>query len=347
MTITRVDDVLARSREAIQPAMRAAADGLVPMMREVASYHMGWTDAAGNPMEDAIGGKGIRPTLAILGAEAAGGESDAGITAGVAVELVHNFSLIHDDIIDVDTERHHRPTVWLVYGIARAIVAGDALQVLAHQVLLKSAYPTSSVASSVLADATAEMIGGQADDIDFERRRNVTLEECLSMSAGKTGALLGCASSLGAMLGGAPVETVEALRDYGRHLGLAFQAADDLLGIWGDPATTGKPAGSDLRQRKKSMPVVSALSAEGPGAKELRTLLMGPEDGAHPSEPLPPDDVERATYLVESCGGREWTAARAKADLDAALGALERAPLAPDPQRSLAELAVFVVERES
>jgi geranylgeranyl diphosphate synthase, type I len=347
MTITRVDDVLARSRKAIEPAMRTAVDGLVPMMREVARYHMGWTDAAGNPLEEAVGGKGIRPTLAMLGAEAAGGEGDAGITAGVAVELVHNFSLIHDDIIDVDIERHHRPTVWLVYGIARAIVAGDSLQVLAHQVLLKSPSLTSSVASGVLADATAEMIGGQADDIEFERRRNVSLEQCLSMSAGKTGALLGCASSLGAILAGAPAETVEALGDYGRHLGLAFQAVDDLLGIWGDPATTGKPAGSDLRQRKKSMPVVSALSAQGPEADELRTLLVGPEDGAHPNEPLPADAVERATYLVESCGGREWTTARAKADLDAALCALERTPLASASHRNLAELAVFVVERES
>jgi geranylgeranyl diphosphate synthase, type I len=347
MTITRVDDVLARSRKAIEPAMRTAVDGLVPMLREVASYHMGWTDAAGNPMEEAVGGKGIRPTLAMLGAEAAGGKGDAGITAAVAVELVHNFSLIHDDIIDVDIERHHRPTVWLVYGIARAIVAGDSLQVLAHQVLLKSPYQTSAAASVVLADATAEMIGGQADDIEFERRRNVSLEQCMSMSAGKTGALLGCASSLGAILAGAPVETVDALRDYGRHLGLAFQAVDDLLGIWGDPSTTGKPAGSDLRQRKKSMPVVSALSAEGPEAEELRTLLMGSEDGAHPNEPMPADDVERATYLVESCGGRDWTTARAKADLDSALNALERAPLAAAPHRNLAELAVFVVERES
>jgi geranylgeranyl diphosphate synthase, type I len=347
MTITRVDDVLARSREAVQPAMRSAIDGLVPMMREIASYHMGWSDANGDPIAAPVGGKGIRPALALLGAEAAGGDADAGVPAGVAIELVHNFSLIHDDIIDVDTERHHRPTVWLVYGIARAIVAGDALQVLAHQVLLANPDAGSAAASRVLADATAEMIGGQSDDIEFERRRNVSLEQCRTMSAAKTGALLGCAASMGAILAGAPAETVEALRDYGRHLGLAFQAIDDLLGIWGDPATTGKPAGSDLRQRKKSMPVVSALAAGGAEADELSVLIMGPEGTAHPIEPLPSDDVERATYLVEACGGREWTTAQAKVDLDTALGALERVPLASDPQRDLAELAVFVVERES
>ena len=114
------------------------------------------------------------------------------------------------------------------------------------------------------------MIAGQADDIAFETRRDVTVEQCMAMSAAKTGALLGCAASIGAILAGAPDATVGALRDYGRYLGLAFQAVDDLLGIWGDPAQTGKPAGSDLRQRKKSMPVVSALAAGGPEADELR-----------------------------------------------------------------------------
>jgi geranylgeranyl diphosphate synthase type I len=288
----------------------------------------------------------------------------------VAVELVHNFSLIHDDIIDADTERHHRPTVWSMYGIGPAIVAGDALQILAHQVLLESPSGRGPVASTMLAEATAAMIAGQADDIAFETRRDVTVEQCTAMSAAKTGALLGCAASIGAVLAGAPAATVGALRDYGRHLGLAFQAVDDLLGIWGDPSHTGKPAGSDLRQRKKSMPIVSALAAGGAEADELRALILGPPasgtpagphsttqrsnghgaPGYHAARPLPPLDageVERATYLVECCGGREWTALRAKANLDAALGALERVRLSAGPRRDLADIAVFVVERES
>ena len=215
------------------------------------------------------------------------------------------------------------------------------------------------------------MIAGQADDIAFESRRDVTVEQCMGMSAAKTGALLGCAASMGAILAGAPSATVGALRDYGRYLGLAFQAVDDLLGIWGDPGQTGKPAGSDLRQRKKSMPVVSALAAGGPESDELRDLISGPlpapaaadagglrepagpagEAGAAalppPRKPLDTDQVERATYLVEACGGREWTAVRAKANLDAALGALERVRLSAIPHRDLADLAVYVVERDS
>jgi geranylgeranyl diphosphate synthase type I len=393
-----VPEVLARSRRVIGPALTAAIERLAPEIRRLVSYHMGWTDAAGNPIESP-GGKGIRPTLAMLAAEAAWAEPDVGVPGGVAVELVHNFSLIHDDIIDADVERHHRSTVWATFGIGPAIVAGDAMQILAHQVLLESPSGQGAGASAALADATAAMIAGQADDIAFEGRRDVTVEQCMAMSAAKTGALLGCAASIGAILAGAPPATVGALRDYGRHLGLAFQAVDDLLGIWGDPARTGKPAGSDLRQRKKSMPVVAALAAGGPECDELRQLIVGPagdgdamaapvrpvpaadeaatravaaangapspngSGGAQPQPglwtvfggaawrhgrpPLDADQIGRATYLVEACGGREWTAARAKANLDAALGALERVRLSAIPHRDLADIAVYVVERES
>ncbi len=341
-----VPEVLARSRAAIGPAMAAALDRLNPEIRRVATYHVGWTDADGTPVESP-GGKGIRPTLAMLSAEAAWADSALGIPGGVAVELVHNFSLIHDDIIDRDTERHHRPTVWSVYGVGPAIVAGDALQVLAHQVLLESSPERGAAASAALADATAAMIAGQAEDIAFEKRRDVTVEQCMAMSSAKTGALLGCASSIGAILAGAPEATVWALRDYGRHLGLAFQAVDDLLGIWGDPARTGKPAGSDLRQRKKSMPVVAALAAGGADSDELRSLVVGPVGANGSLGPLTPDEVERAAYLVEACGGRAWTAVRAKANLDTALGALERVRLSAVPHRELADIAVFVLEREA
>ena len=341
-----VPQVLERTRQAITPAMTAAVDRLAPEIRRLAAYHLGWTDPEGNPIAGA-GGKGIRPTLAMLGAAAAWADPEVGVPGGVAIELVHNFSLIHDDIIDSDTERHHRPTVWSLFGVGPAIVAGDALQVLAHQILLEASVEWGPAASAALADSTAAMIAGQADDIAFETRRDVTVEQCTAMSAAKTGALLGCAASIGALLAGAPPATVGALRDYGRHLGLAFQAVDDLLGIWGDPARTGKPAGSDLRQRKKSMPVVSALAAGGEEADELRLLIVGPPDSDEPVPPLSSDEIDRARYLVEACGGREWTTVRAKANLDAALGALERVRLSALPHRDLADIAVFVVEREA
>ncbi|HUB71487.1 MAG TPA: polyprenyl synthetase family protein [Acidimicrobiales bacterium] len=338
--ISAVGDVLERARDVTQPLMREAVGRLAPSIRDVVSYHLGWTDADGGPVEGK-GGKGIRPALALLSAEAAWAEADVGAPGGVAIELVHNFSLLHDDLMDGDRERRHRSTVWALWGPGVAILAGDALSNLATDVLLKTDNPAGPAAAAALGEATAEMIAGQADDLAFEKRQSVSIEECMAMSTAKTGALLGCAASIGAILAGASPTTVRALRDFGRHLGVAFQAVDDLLGIWGDPATTGKPAGNDIRQRKKSMPIVAALTAGDDEAQELQSVLYS-SDGA-----LGPDEVARATWLVEACGGREWTAARAKAHLDAALGSLERARLSAVPRRALADLAVYVVERES
>jgi geranylgeranyl diphosphate synthase, type I len=378
---TAVADVLDHARDVTQPLMRDAVARLTPSIRDVVSYHLGWTDAAGNPTA-VKGGKGIRAALATLSAEASWADAAVGAPGGVAVELVHNFSLLHDDLMDGDVERRHRPTAWALWGPSVALLAGDALATLATDVLLRTQNPAAPQAALALCEATAEMIAGQADDLAFEARRSVSVEECMGMSTAKTGALLGCAASLGAILAAAPPATVRALRDFGRHLGLAFQATDDLLGIWGDPGTTGKPTGNDIRQRKKSMPIVAALAAGDDEARELDALLFdtrpGPgapaaaptngRAGSHATHrahrhdsislavpdwaptlpnPLTQEEVARATWLVEACGGREWTAARAKAHLDAALGSLERARLSAVPRRALADLAVYVVERES
>ncbi len=391
---TAVAEVLDKARDITHPLMREAVATLVPSIREVVNYHLGWAAADGTPVE-VPGGKGIRPALAMLSAQSAWAAPEIGAPGGAAVELVHNFSLIHDDLMDGDRERRHRPTVWTVWGPSVALLAGDALSTLATEWLLSVPSPHAPAAAAALGSATAEMIAGQADDLAFERRRSVSVEECMAMSTAKTGALLGSAASIGAILAGAAPATVAALRDFGRHLGVAFQAVDDLLGIWGDPATTGKPSGNDIRQRKKSMPIVAALGAGDDEARELESILFGPSDDAtaEPDEamvpvaatevhknnnngkgkgkgnglrdrgatgaaevpdwspqarrPLSADEVTRATWLVEACGGREWTAARAKAHLDAALGSLERARLSAVPRRALADLAVYVVERES
>jgi geranylgeranyl diphosphate synthase type I len=358
-----VAEVLERARALTTPPMREAVERLAPGIRDVVSYHLGWTDADGNPAT-VKGGKGIRAALPVLSAEAAWADGAVGAAGGVAVELVHNFSLIHDDLMDGDLERRHRPTVWALWGPAVALIAGDALSTLATSVLLGCDNQAGPSAARALGEATAEMIAGQAMDLAFEKRQSVSVEECMAMSTAKTGALLGCAASIGAVLAGAPPTTVQALRDFGRHLGVAFQAVDDLLGIWGDPATTGKPAGNDIRQRKKSMPIVAALAAGDDEANELRALLFEPSStpangkvhkpaagapswASPPAKVLTPEEVARATWLVEASGGREWTAARAKAHLDAGLGSLERARLSAIPRRELADLAVYAVERES
>jgi geranylgeranyl diphosphate synthase, type I len=335
-----VPEVLRRARDLVSPALADAAGRLSPELRPILSYHLGWTDASGRPEgANGNGGKGVRSALAVLSAEAAGAEAARGVPGAVAVELVHNFSLVHDDVIDEDEERRHRPTVWAVFGIGRAVIAGDALLSLAQEVVLRAAgSPTDVVrAARCLAGATSAMIAGQALDMAFETLDGVTVDRCLAMEAGKTGALLGCAASIGAILGGAPDETVEALDDYGVELGLAFQAVDDLLGIWGDPSTTGKPAWSDLRQRKKTLPVTAALAAGDGNAGELNALLL--------AEHLEELDIARAAALVEECGGRDMAREEARARLARALGALERAGIEEGASRDLADVARFVVER--
>ncbi len=336
MSIT-LPAVLTRSRDLVAPALRDAIGGLSPQVRLVAGYHVGVLDADGQPTH-AGGGKAVRPSLALLAAEAVGGEPRDALPGAVAVQLVHDFSLLHDDVMDDDTERRHRPTAWTVFGIGAAILAGDALLALATRLLLADPTPRRVRASQILADATGELIAGQGEDLAFETREAVTVDECLGMFGGKTGALLAASVAIGGVLGGASEPVATRLATYGSHLGLAFQAVDDLLGIWGEPATTGKPTYSDLRQRKKSLPVVAALQAGGPRADELARLLHQPT--------LDAGDLARAAALVDANGGRAFTDAEARRQLRLACDALDGADLVPAAHEELIDLAQFIVDRE-
>src|SRR5690349_361137 len=331
---------LDRTREAVLPALRAAVAKLDLTSAAQASYHLGWTDVAGAATEGHAG-KAVRPALALLSAEAAGAPAGDGIPGAVAVELVHNFSLLHDDLMDGDVERRHRRTVWAVWGSASAILTGDALLALAQEVLLECGSPHAPAAGRLLAAATRELIRGQVDDLAFERRTDVSLAECLDMAGAKTAALLSASACIGAVLAGAGEDLVGALAGYGRELGLAFQLVDDLLGIWGDPAVTGKPVDSDLRSRKKSLPVTYAVGQGGDAGRRLAAWLASPDGGGGE------EDLRAAADLVEAAGGRAWAAVEAAHRLDLAADALARAAV-PEPVREeLLALGHFIVEREA
>ncbi|WP_236791202.1 polyprenyl synthetase family protein [Amycolatopsis sp. GM8] len=336
--MTAVLDSLQQGRKAIMPAMRAALDRLDPASRSISYYHLGWTDLDGNPTEG--GGKAVRPALALLSAEAAGAESAVGLPGAVAVELVHNFSLLHDDLMDGDTERRHRPTVWAVRGAASAILTGDAMLSLAHEVLLDGDGPCALAAARLLADATNELIRGQVLDVAFERRNDVGLDECLDMAAGKTGALLSASTAIGAVLAGAPKQTVDALAGFGADLGLAFQLVDDVLGIWGETAVTGKPVFSDLLARKKSLPVTYVITHGGALGRELADWLARTEA---PGE----ESVRRAAELIEQAGGRKWALDEAYRRMAAGRQKLEAARIPDRPREELLSLAEFIVTREA
>jgi len=308
---------VAIARDLVGPAMATAVARLSPEVRTVAAYHLGLAGlngrAPGNgraagksPAAAKPGGSGkaLRPALALLSARAARAAPERGVPAAVAVELVHNFSLLHDDIMDSDTERRHRPTAWTVYGIGAAILAGDAMLALAQDILLEDNAPQSLWAARCLSAAVQRLIAGQGADYV-----------------------------------GAPANLAMGLAGFGAHAGLAFQLTDDLLGIWGSPAVTGKPVRSDLRARKKSLPVVAALTAETPAAAELAALLR--REG-----PLSEDDLARAAALVEEAGGKQWTENEAAVQLAAAHRCLAETPMPDEVRAEFAGIAEFITARQ-
>ncbi|MFF4258348.1 polyprenyl synthetase family protein [Streptomyces sp. NPDC001663] len=328
--------VLARCRELVRPALVEAVGRMHPWMGEMAGYSFGWCEVGGAPAV-ASGGKGVRQALAVLGAEAAGAPGRAGVPAAVAVELVHTFSLLHDDIMDGDPARRRRPTVWKAYGTGPAVLAGDALFALAVETL--AATTAGPQAVRVLSVALGDLVRGQADDLLFASRpwtgpQRVRPDEYRAMAEHKTGALLGCAAALGALLGGAEPPVVTALDRAGRHLGVAFQVVDDVLGIWGDPEVTGKPVHGDLRERKKTFPVLAALGSEAPGAQRLAALL---EAGGEPEE---------AAALIDELGGRSAAVAEARSHVAAVEKALADVALDGRAADELRSLLGFLVQRD-
>ncbi|MGH3776251.1 MAG: family 2 encapsulin nanocompartment cargo protein polyprenyl transferase [Pseudonocardiaceae bacterium] len=350
-------EVLAWSRAIIEPALRAAVDTLPSSMQRIAGYHFGWWNEHGQlypapekGTENGTGGKAIRPTLALLSAQAVGGVPAAAVPAAVAVELVHNFSLLHDDVLDGDLTRRHRPTAWSVFGLNAAILAGDALLTLAFDVLAASGHPATTDATRMLSAAVQDLIDGQSADLDFEQRAEVELAECVRMAERKTGALIECACAVGAAFGGGSPGQVNHFRRFGAHLGLAFQHVDDLLGIWGDPAVTGKPVYSDLRSRKKSLPVVAALTS---GTVTSGTVASGTVAGPelaelyHREAPLSDTDLVHAATLIDVAGGRAWSQTQVDDLLAQAMRDLESARPVPRAARELGALSRLATHRDN
>ncbi|WP_214109850.1 polyprenyl synthetase family protein [Acrocarpospora catenulata] len=323
---------LAAARDLVDPVLREAVARLDPITARVAAYHLGWADDQGRAVQ--AGGKALRPALAVLSARAAGASAEQGATAAAAVELVHGFSLLHDDIMDGDRTRRHRPAAWTVFGTAQAILAGDALLALAGELLAGHAE-----AACFLAVATRGLIAGQAQDLEFELRDDVALEECLAMAARKTGDLIACACSIGARWAGAPPAVSAELTAFGAELGLAFQLADDLLGIWGSPEMTGKPVRSDLRARKKSLPVVAALTGRTAAGDRLARLLARPG-------PLSEADLRLAARLVEEGGGRSWAEKEAQQRLVVAERHLAASGIPAEVGTEFLDIARFITTRD-
>jgi geranylgeranyl diphosphate synthase type I len=270
---------------------------LYDMMR----YHLGWIDDKGNPARN-NSGKALRPALCLFSCEATGGNFHDALPAAAALELVHNFSLIHDDIQDDDRERRHRPTVWAIWGKPQAINAGTAMRILANSAIFRLPMDRISLQKQLhisqrLDEISLKLIEGQYLDIDFEDRFDIAVNDYMTMINGKTAALISGSMEIGACVGTDVGPVVDSFSRIGRNLGLAFQIRDDILGIWGDQAETGKPSGNDIRRRKKSYPVVFAL--ENCNGSLRKELIATYQNGS-----ISDDSVNRVLGMFESLGAK-------------------------------------------
>ncbi len=328
-------EVTDQLRHAVPPDV----SGLYPLLR----YHLGWEELDGRATPDS-GGKALRPILCLMACELAGGDSRRALPTAAALELVHNFSLLHDDIQDGDVERRHRPTVWSIWGVPKALDAGNAMCVLADRALLALTETVISpsclvAASRTLTNRYMEMIEGQYLDMAYEQADGVTAGQYMDMVGRKTGALIDAAMYLGALIATEDEPTADAFGRCGRRLGLAFQVRDDILGIWGDPAQTGKPVGADIRRKKKSLPVVYMLErAQGADREWLKELYAKAEVEA--------PDVERVLGILDGLGAQEYAQKTAEAEGQQALASLQKLDMAPDARRQVETMAEFFVTRQ-
>lgn len=304
-------------------------------------YHMGWVDERMAPAPGASGnsGKRIRPLLALLACASAGGDWRQALPAAAAVEILHNFSLVHDDIEDASPTRRGRTTVWKLWGEPQAINTGDGMFALAHLALLRLAdrgVPAPVVVQALrrFDQTCVELTQGQYADMSFETRERVEVADYEAMIRGKTAVLVSLSAELGALVAGCGPAVVAEYAAYGLDLGLAFQMQDDLLGIWGDESATGKSTSTDLTTRKKTLPVLFGLER----SEALRQLYAQPNSDAA--------FVHEAVRILVAAGAKDYTAAQAARFTDSALAHLESAGPSGDSGMGLYELTNMLLRRD-
>ena len=320
-------------------AVGSASLPMYDMMR----YHLGWIDEQGNPQTATIG-KRLRPVLCLLACQAVGGDWHQALPAAAAVELVHNFSLIHDDIQDRSPARRGRPTVWHIWGEPQAINVGDGMHALALSSLLRledGGIPHQKVvrAARILGEGSLKLCEGQYLDISYEDRLDIGIDDYLDMIGGKTAALFRCSLEIGALLGTDDESLLARLKLFGHYLGMTFQVHDDLLSMWGDERTTGKPSTLDIQMKKKTLPVVYALEkAKGEDREKLWLIYQKDKISPHDAE-----DVLKTLNRLDAQGYVQGTSDKF---YHLALSELNSMPLPPSAKEELRAIAAFLLKRQ-
>jgi geranylgeranyl diphosphate synthase type I len=326
-----LEAIEAELQRVVNDADQSRADGLYPIL----AYHMGWQgDGAGKQAM----GKRIRPLLLLLTCAAAGGDWENALPAAAAVELIHNFSLIHDDIEDNSPLRRGRPTVWNKWGVPLAINAGDAMFTLAHLSILRLKDTVGAnkalEGAIILQNTCLDLTKGQHLDMTYETQQDLSLDDYWLMVSGKTASLISACCELGAITASTTQVIQSKYKDFGYNLGMAFQALDDVLGIWGEVETTGKSAESDLVSGKKSLPIIYALSQDGSFADRWRRGSVKPQE------------VPELARQLEIEGARDYTQESAACFTDKALTALASAEPTGEAGQLLSELADQLLKRK-
>ncbi len=329
-------------------ALRGYLERYVPMInKRLDEVSRGWPQSLYEAARHLLlaGGKRVRPALSLLYARMLGGEpaEAKALDFAVAVELIHNFTLIHDDIMDKDEYRRGVPTVHKKYGENMAILAGDLLFALAFEAAARNTYVAAAnkaKALELLASATRIVAEGQALDIGFENRWNVSLDDYLEMVYRKTGALIEASTGIGALSVTLNEDIVSRARIYGRNIGIAFQIRDDIIGTFGDPAVTGKPVYNDLARAKKTVLVIYAISNLPPSKAEKLVSILN-------MKPSDKDLLEEAASLIKDSGALEYASSLAWKYVDEAIKSVEETvAIDEDAKKALIEFARYIVERE-
>lgn len=323
--------------------MRAAfpeAEERLAQFYAMQEYQLGWRDEQLKPA-NVDPGKLLRPYITLAACRAVGGDPARALPAAAAIQLVHDFSLIHDDIEDQSDLRRGRPTVWTLWGLAQGINTGDGMLIVAHLALYRLV--ALGVAPELLLDVMQRfdhtiltVCEGQFLDLSYEGNLAIDEGDYLAMISRKTAALIACAAEIGALIGGAAAGEVRAMGDFGRNLGIAFQIQDDVLGIWGDPAVTGKPAAADIQRRKLSLPVIHALTSAAQ-CDELAMLYRRP--------PTAGEDLTPIMAIIDGAGSRAYTEALAAHYQQQALDALDQLPQATPARDELRAMANRLLKR--
>lgn len=337
-----IEGILRRYRRELNSELRAIVGESALPLYQMLRYHLAWIDEQGNPREGS-GGKALRPMLCLLACEAVGGDYRLALPVAGALELIHNFSLIHDDIEDKGEERHRQPTVWKIWGEPQAINAGDAMHVLAHLALWrmeKLGIPLLKVvqAGRLLDQACLLLCEGQYMDLSYESRLDIGVRAYLDMIVRKTATLIECSLHEGALLGCDDDWVIQRFRAFGRKLGLAFQIRDDILGIWGKSEQTGKSAASDIQTKKKSLPIIYAFEmATGNTRERLLELYHKPS--------IEEAGISEVLGILNSLGTESRAQELASQFLTEALAELDATGIPAKARTELKLVAAFMVQR--